>query len=256
MELLSSLKLPVIILIAIGISVFAAYQQYYLPGVFGFYSAFLGLKLAGVVITVLLLWYEIDKANPVLKQICGMGSQTNCAAVLGSKQAKLFGGVSWSEIGFFYFAGGFISLLVSGANAAYTLQLLAWLNVLALPYTIFSVYYQWRIAKQWCPLCLGVQAVLIAEFVTSVATNSLAAKNIDQGVFGFFLSTFNYQLSTFLAFLLPIIAWYLLSRCCCKPKRPNAKNGNCSSLNTTPVFLTHCCPNKKDWRSFRTVWAL
>ncbi len=209
MEFLSSLKLPVLILTAIGISVFAAYQQFYQPAIFRVFSTIIALKLAGVVITVLLLWYEIDKANPVLKQICGMGSQTNCAAVLGSKQAKLFG-VSWSEIGFFYFAGGFISLLVSGANAAITLQLLAWLNVLALPYTIFSVYYQWRIAKQWCPLCLGVQAILIAEFVTSVATNSLTANNIGQGVFEFFLSTINYQLSTFLAFLLPITAWYLL----------------------------------------------
>jgi hypothetical protein len=34
---------------------------------------------------------------------------------------------------------------------------------LALPFTVFSIYYQWRIAKQWCRLCLSVQAILISE---------------------------------------------------------------------------------------------
>ena len=39
--------------------------------------------------------------------------------------------------------------------------LLLGINILALPYTIFSVYYQWRVAKQWCVLCLVVQGLLI-----------------------------------------------------------------------------------------------
>lgn len=120
------------------------------------------LKLAGVIITGLLLWYEIDKTNPFLQKVCSGSKTTNCNAILQSKAAKLFGVLSWSEIGFFYFAGGLLFVISRYEGSA---QILAWLNLFALPYTIFSIYYQWRIAKQWCPLCLAVQALLVTESV-------------------------------------------------------------------------------------------
>lgn len=52
------------------------------------------LKLAGCFVTSLLLWAEVDKANPVLQQICSGTKNTNCNAVLSSKGAKLFSLVS------------------------------------------------------------------------------------------------------------------------------------------------------------------
>lgn len=203
-EVLQSLKLPLVIAIVIAITAFAAIYQYNnLTAIPAFaYNLLLLLKLAGCFIAALLLWYEIDKANPVLKQICGMGKQTNCSAVLSSRQAKFFNVISWSEIGFFYFAGGFISLLVAGTQATNVLHVLAWLNVLALPYTIFSVYYQWKVAKQWCVLCLAVQALLIAEFITALSFNILS------------IPSFIIHNSTFItllpSFLLPVISWFLI----------------------------------------------
>lgn len=135
-----------------------------------FTSSLLLLKFAGTVVTSLLLWFEVDKYNPVLQQICSAGKKTNCTAVLSSRQSKLFNFISWSEIGFFYFAGSFLFLLLtanwhSDSYREQTLSIVSWLNLLALPYTAFSVFYQWRIAKQWCPLCLTVQAILVLEFV-------------------------------------------------------------------------------------------
>ncbi len=115
-ETLQSLRLPFVITLVLAFAAYAAIYQYNHSTIFTAYSLLLFLKLAGCFITALLLWYEVDNANPVLKQICGlggMGKQTNCSAVLNSKQAKLFNIISWSEIGFFYFAGGFISLLVA-----------------------------------------------------------------------------------------------------------------------------------------------
>src|SRR5580658_987245 len=52
-------------------------------------------KLAGIVVSGLLLWYEIDQQNPLLRQICSVGKQSNCLAVLQSKEAKLFGLLTW-----------------------------------------------------------------------------------------------------------------------------------------------------------------
>ena len=39
------------------------------------------------------------------------------------------------------------------------------INICALPYTIWSVWYQKFVAKQWCVLCLIVQATLWAIFI-------------------------------------------------------------------------------------------
>ena len=115
------------------------------------------ILLIGVIVTSLLLWYEIDKGNPLLRKVCTGIAKGNCNAILTRNQAKVFAWLSWSEVGFFYFTGGLLVLLFAGNNS---LSLLGWLNILALPYTAFSVYYQWQVAKQcaqtnrtWLNLC-------------------------------------------------------------------------------------------------------
>lgn len=55
--------------------------------------------LAGVFVTSLLLWYEIDKSNPLLQKVCTGIAKGNCNAILSGKQAKVFNGV----ICFYYF---------------------------------------------------------------------------------------------------------------------------------------------------------
>ena len=157
------------------------------------------ILLTGVVVTSLLLWYEIDKTNPLLQKVCTGIAKGNCNAILTGKQSKLLSWLSWSEVGFFYFAGGLLVLLLAGSNVTNTISLLGWLNILALPYTIFSVYYQWRVAKQWCVLCLAVQALLVLGGINAI-TNS-------------FLTPFVYSISflsrSFLLYLLPVLLWYV-----------------------------------------------
>ncbi len=129
-------------------------------------------SLVGTVVTAGLLWYEVDQQNPVLHKICTSGRNTNCGNVLQSKAAKLGNVISWSEVGFIYFTGGFLSLLLSGMNPN-VMYLLGWLTVLAAPYVLFSVYYQWRIAKEWCVLCLAVQGLLVAELALTLGSGVL-----------------------------------------------------------------------------------
>lgn len=125
------------------------------------------LTLAGAITGALLLWYEIDQHNPVLQQICNAGKKVNCGAVLQSKAAKI-GGISWSALGFSYFMGILLLLLFSGITNPTALFAVSWLNVIAVPYVIFSVYYQWRVAKQWCVLCLCVQGLLVLQLATAL----------------------------------------------------------------------------------------
>lgn len=128
---------------------------------------FVSFTLIGAIIGVLLLWYELDQYNPILQQICSAGKKTNCGAVLNSTASKI-AGISWSTIGFTYFLGQLLLLLFTGITNSRTLIIVSWLNTLALPYIFFSIYYQWKIAKQWCVLCLFVQALLLLQFITSL----------------------------------------------------------------------------------------
>ena len=125
------------------------------------------IKLPGVAVTVLLLIYDIDKTNSFVKNICSATKQTNCDAVLKSKASKIFG-MSWAEAGFFYFAATTLFLLFPGIVIATKFTWLAVANAFAVPYILFSIYYQWKVVKQWCPLCLAVQAVLAMELGWSI----------------------------------------------------------------------------------------
>jgi len=122
----------------------------------GVYLQYL-IDVVGVLSTILLLWYEIDKNNSLLQKVCLGATKTNCSAILSSKQAKIFSWLSWSEVGFFYFAGNLLCITIVPS----ALAILAWLGMVALTYPIFSIYYQWIVAKQWCTLCLTVQALLV-----------------------------------------------------------------------------------------------
>lgn len=164
-------------------------------------AGLLFLKLFGCYIGALLLWYEIDQHNPVLQKVCGGSKHVNCGAILKSGAAKIFG-MSWSEIGTFYFAGGLLILLTGGLSPE-SIFAVAWLNVLALPYTVFSVYYQWRIAKQWCILCLTVQAILLAEFAVSLAAQAHTPLSLS-------LVSYIFLLNGALCFIVPAVAWFLL----------------------------------------------
>jgi protein-disulfide isomerase/uncharacterized membrane protein len=126
-------------------------------------------KLSGSAIAILLLIYETDKSNSFVKNLCIAGKQTNCDAVLNSKSAGI-AGLKWSEVGFFYFAASVLFLFYP--SIAFT-EKIPWLAIgatLVSPYILFSLYYQYKVVKQWCPLCLAVQGVLLLELIWAVVT--------------------------------------------------------------------------------------
>lgn len=156
---LNILWLPSIVIIIGFISFAQAGTAAILPFIF------LLLTLTGTITGVLLLWYELDQYNPVLQQICSAGKKTSCSAILQSKGSKI-AGVSWSAIGFSYFSGSLIIQIFGQSASQQTLFVVAWFSLLATPYVFYSVYYQWRIAKQWCVLCLFIQGLLVMQFMT------------------------------------------------------------------------------------------
>ncbi len=179
-------------------------------------SFLLIIKMMGLAATILLLVYEIDKSNAFVKSICTAGKQTNCAAVLQSRASKIFarkdssGGMSWGEAGFFYFASTFLFLLFPSVSSPNKIAVLSFANIFAAPYIVFSVYYQWKVLKQWCQLCLTVQAVLTAELTWSI---------INFWNRPYLPNSYNALLTTIYCLLIPFTVWYII-----KPLILKAKN--------------------------------
>lgn len=159
-------------------------------------------KTAGLITSILLLIQSIDNNNPLVQVLCQSGDKTNCNAILSSKAAKVFEGLTWSEVGFFYFAGTWL-LLLFGDGSGTLWQALAILNFVSLPYTVYSVYYQARIAKQWCVLCCTVQALLWLEFVPLIIHASKSS-------FSFREATWGDASALFICLLSPIVLWISL----------------------------------------------
>lgn len=204
-EKINKLKIPALLLLGFLIVASATVANAVLPNNRLGWICLTGiLLLIGTLISCLLLWYEIDNNNPVLQNICTGIAKTNCNAVLNSKASKLLGKLSWSEIGFFYFAGSFLFFAIAVfTNVKLLYSVLFWLNLLALPYTLFSIYYQWQVAKQWCVLCIAVQALLVLQFANNIIVGKVAGFPIFQ------FPTINFLL-VILCFLIPIHGWYLL----------------------------------------------
>ena len=126
-------------------------------------SLLLAVNLAGLYISWLLLLKQMRIQSAYADRICSLFKQKDCNNVLESKAAKLFGIIGWSEIGFGYFLANVLLLLFYPA----LITAIALLNILTLPFTVWSVWYQWRKAGQWCMLCLIVVALLWIIFIVN-----------------------------------------------------------------------------------------
>ena len=120
-------------------------------------------KTAGIVLSVLLILHEFEVHLSLTDKLCHLNKATNCNTVLNDKASKIFGWLRWADVGFIYFTGGLLFLLQSFSEQE--LSLLSILSALSLPYPVFSIYYQGFVLKKWCPMCLGVQLILIFEFI-------------------------------------------------------------------------------------------
>jgi uncharacterized membrane protein/glutaredoxin len=163
-ERLNEMRTPFVIVGAVAILIAFMFSHSAYAASFNWQTALLTLfKTAGLATSILLLIQSIETNNPLIQKLCGGDNKKDCNAILSSKAAKITDELSWSEVGFFYFAGTWLVLLFNSNNNS-LMQMLALLNMVSLPYTFYSIYYQWRVAKQWCRFCCVVQALLWLEF--------------------------------------------------------------------------------------------
>ncbi len=154
------------------------------------------LKLAGLGISAILLWSEVDKKNAAITQFCGGGEHVDCNSVIDS--FSIAGLISLGTLAFAYFLGGISLLMVSSFSDA-SLELLGFLSYSSLVIVPISLYYQGVKLKKWCRLCLWISGILVLEFTVS----QFLLRNFDWPAFRE-LSMFSF------IFLASVLSWFSL----------------------------------------------
>lgn len=127
------------------------------------------LLLAGCFNGGLLLLHEYNEFNPIITNICKESKKVSCSAVLSSKGSK-FLAIPWSVWGTAYFLGILSTMITSYFNL-HVFTTIAFIHLLTLPYVLYSFIYQKIIVKQWCPLCLRIQVIILVLFLIALLGN-------------------------------------------------------------------------------------
>ncbi len=164
-EFISNSILPAAILILLLFIIWAVINTFVSGGILIQKTLVLLLltKTAGIALSVLLILHEFEVRLSLTDKLCHLNKATNCNTVLNDKASKIFGWIGWADAGFIYFTGCLLFLLLGYGTGDFSLM--AIFSAISIPYPVFSIYYQGRVIKKWCPMCLGVQLLLIIEFI-------------------------------------------------------------------------------------------
>ncbi len=185
------IKKALLLLIVIGFSVYIYITKEPSLLTLGFL-----ISLFGLFISTLLLKKDYNIKSNLTDKFCTALPNSSCESVINSKGSK-FWGISLSEISFVYFSGIIFYQLISPDSFFLPL-----LSIITIPMIIFSLYYQWRVVKTWCPLCLMI-VLCLGLWVTISCIFILPQSNrvniINESVLLLLLS---FGLTTFLLFYL------------------------------------------------------
>ncbi len=125
------------------------------------------LNSIGLWFTFGLLKQKSGGTYSVFDTFCHNAETFDCDKVIQSKGAKIFKRIDLADAGFVYFTTGIVFLLIGFFSNTLTsiFSVLLLFVMCSSPFIVFSIIYQKLIVKKWCPLCLGVVAILSTELV-------------------------------------------------------------------------------------------
>ncbi|GHN00315.1 hypothetical protein WSM22_18040 [Cytophagales bacterium WSM2-2] len=157
------------------------------------------LNVLGVGLCIALLMQTFGQKSLLSEAVCKPNSKIDCNQVINSSVAKVYGDISLAEIGLLFFAGGLLTNLLLALNSYSVFNpYLYFLYMLSVPFTIFSIYYQWRVVKSWCAICLGVVGLLWAGAI--YYWSGYSSLNFNSGELA----------PVAIGYLLPLAVWFVV----------------------------------------------
>lgn len=136
-----------------------------LTALFGIYLSFHAFKI------------QMGISSASSNTICGISAKTDCHAVI-SNSKSIFDKIKISDLSIWYFSGQFLSIFLLSLlpNSNSSLNFLYSISLLSIPVIFYSLYYQYRVEKLWCPICLLIIGVLVIQFLLCFLFQSFVFK--------------------------------------------------------------------------------
>ncbi len=114
---------------------------------------------AGLYLSCVLIKQEKRQSNRLVDKFCKSGKHIDCNQVTSSRYSKLFGWISWAELGTAYFASNLLWISIAPLSSGWASSLW-WFSFIALPFTIWSLIVQAFVIRKWCLFCCSVVFLL------------------------------------------------------------------------------------------------
>ena len=121
------------------------------------------LSIVGLVVSLFILKHELGLQSSAANSFCNLSKKTSCDAVLNSKGATLLGLFKLSDVSVTAFSCCCLFWFLSFVSNSINTSIMSIVTLLAFPFVIYSVYYQYNVVKKWCPLCLAIASVLLLQ---------------------------------------------------------------------------------------------
>lgn len=158
------------------------------------------LCILGIYLSVEALKTELGIESKVSQTFCNIVANADCGQVINSDQNTWFKSFKISNISIWFFCSQLFCLFLFSVlgNISNFIILLTAGIFLSVPLTLYSVYFQYKIEKKWCPICLSMIGLIYIQLIflllnyTTVVPN---IKSISLFVFAFsFISVLVYLL--------------------------------------------------------------
>lgn len=173
----------------------------------------------GIFLSVEALKTELGIESKVSKNMCNIVANSDCSQIINSDKNKWLKNFKISDISIWFFGSQLFSLTlfsVFGAIENY-FSFLIFVLALAIPMTLYSIFFQYKVEKKWCPICLSIIVLVYIQLTFSAVNYSVFSSSFTlKSVLLFVLGL------SFVAFLVYMIKPLLLN--IKKLKEENIKN--------------------------------
>ena len=146
-----------------------------------FLSGFGFITMIGLFFSFEAIKTELGFESGFSTQLCDGSEKSSCSQIINSEKGKI-AGFKLSDLSIFLFGTQLLSLLVLNQDHLNNYYFLIGVSLLAcIPFTLYSVYFQMKVEKKWCPICLSIIGVIYAQLIYLMfnMTVILSKVNID-----------------------------------------------------------------------------
>lgn len=131
-----------------------------------YYTLFCILPIIGLFLSIEALKTELGIESKISQSFCNIIPNADCEQVINSNKNKLIQNIKISDISFWFFASQLITIFVFSVAKLNTefLSIMIFGLALSIPMTFYSIYFQYKVEKKWCPICLSIISIIYLEF--------------------------------------------------------------------------------------------